>query len=89
MLTVLQGRARSGRTYRIIREVCGSVRAGRRAALIVPDQETFLYERQLCDALGGGFLRAEVISFNRLCAQIVRQSGRGGAVHLSDKGVRC
>lgn len=86
MLTVLQGRARCGKTYRIIREVCGSVKAGRRAALIVPDQETFLYERRLCDALGGGFLQAEVISFNRLCAQIVRRSGRGGAVHLSDQG---
>ena len=86
MLTILQGRARSGKTHRVLEAVCQSVKKGRQAVLIVPDQETFLYERRLCEALGGGFLQAEVISFNRLCMKIVRQSGRGGAVHLSDQG---
>ncbi len=87
MLEILMGRAGSGKTTRLIGEVC---RAGRERpqVLLVPEQASHEMERRLCRQGGGGAcLYAEVLSFTRLANRVSAQAG-GLARPVLDEGGR-
>lgn len=56
--------------------------------LLVPEQQSHGYERQLCDKLGASInLSAEVLSFTRLASRVETELG-GAAEKVLDKGGR-
>lgn len=85
MLHILLGRAKSGRTGIMAKRAGRDIVNGRRAAFIVPDQETFITEsRLLTENNFNGLMGTEVLSFNRLCQRIIKWSGRNPGVRLDD-----
>lgn len=79
------GRAGSGKTRRIYEALAENERRGRRSLLIVPDRATFETERELSRFLGGGLLFTSVVSFTRLAARVLGDSGDARA-YLSKQG---
>jgi ATP-dependent helicase/nuclease subunit B len=89
MLTLILGKAGSGKTAAVISEINTAVqqRQGRRM-LIVPEQYSHEAERELCAACGDSLsLYAEVFSFTGLARRLMSQLGGGAAKYL-DKGGR-
>ncbi len=87
MLTILLGRAGSGKTARMLEEIC---REGKRRpqVLLVPEQASHEAERRLCARGGDGVsLYAEVLSFTRLASRVSAQAG-GLARPVLDGGGR-
>ena len=87
MLRLITGKAKTGKTariYREIRERVGQKRAG--AVLIVPEQYSHEAERELCRACGDALsLYAEVVSFTAFARHVAAEVG-GIAVPYLDKG---
>ena len=87
MLTLLIGRAGSGKTEEILSRMGQQVHE-RPQLLIVPEQYSHDTERMLCRALGNkGAARAEVLSFTRLYSRVCDRAG-GGARPCLDAGGR-
>lgn len=89
MLTLILGKAGSGKTSAIIEEIRGAVerREGGRM-MIVPEQYSHEAERELCRVCGDSLsLYAEVFSFTGLARRLKSQLGGGAAKYL-DKGGR-
>lgn len=89
MLTLILGKAGSGKTSAIIDEIRASVerREGGRM-LLVPEQYSHEAERELCRVCGDSLsLYAEVFSFTGLARRLKTQLGGGAAKYL-DKGGR-
>lgn len=86
MLKLIIGRAGTGKSTQVLRDMCaqGSVRP---QVLIVPEQRSHETERALC-AVGGPTvsLWAEVLSFSRLCSRIFQYAGGAGADELDSGG---
>ena len=80
MIELITGRSGSGKSellYRYIREKCAD-----KAILIVPEQSSFYNEKKLIDDLGDKIAgRIEVLSFRRLCSNIMEE-------HKADAGKR-
>ncbi len=87
MLRLLLGRAGTGKTTSILRQIAASG-GTRRQLLIVPEQASHETERRLC-AVGGNqvSLYAEVLSFTRLGSRVLAQAG-GLAAPTLDPGGR-
>lgn len=87
MLKLIIGRAKSGKTARIMDEI--QARAGRSESgikLIVPEQYSHEAERELCRRCGDTMsLHAEVLSFTRLSRRIADMIG-GNRRFLSNSG---
>ena len=81
------GKARSGKTARIIKEIKETVQKGQgRALLLVPEQFSHEAERELCDACGDRLsLYAEVMSFSGF-ARWSRSVHGGSARNWMDNG---
>jgi len=89
MLRLILGRAGSGKTSRIMREIkhCGES-GEKRLCLVVPDQYSHNAERLLCEVCGNALsLYGEVLTFRRfasrvfdevggICGSVVDKSGR-------------
>ena len=73
-LTIWMGRSGSGKSARLYDRLCDHARRGERATLIVAEQYTFEAEKALCSRLGG-LLGVQVLSFSRLCEQVLREQG--------------
>ncbi|MGM9607555.1 MAG: PD-(D/E)XK nuclease family protein [Oscillospiraceae bacterium] len=87
MLTLLLGRAGTGKTNTILNRL-GEDSKVRPQLLIVPEQYSHDTERRLCKALGNaGARRAEVLSFTRLYSRVCDRAG-GGAAPCLDAGGR-
>jgi len=87
VLTLILGRAGTGKTTQVLRQLC--VRGQERPQiLIVPEQRSHETERTLC-AVGGAAVStyAEVLSFSRLANRIFQSAG-GGSVTELDAGGR-
>ncbi len=89
MLTLVLGRAGSGKTSYIYRELANKSAACQGGSiLIVPEQYSHDAERALAAACGDkGCLYAEVLSFSRLCSRVFAQTG-GLADRMLDNGGR-
>lgn len=89
MLRLLIGKARTGKTATMIKEIAAAVKekqGGR--IIIVPEQYSHEAERELCAACGDSMsLYAEVFSFTGLARRVMSTCG-GGAAKYMDKGGR-
>ncbi len=96
-LTLLLGRAATGKSGQIVKKLKEHQQAGQRAVLIVPEQYTYMQEMiltniqdetrsELADALDG-LLGIQVFSFQRLCERVLQLHGQ---VHpfLNTQGYR-
>lgn len=89
MLTLITGRAGTGKTSAVIQRINDAVQQheGKRM-LIVPEQYSHEAERELCRVCGDSLSHyAEVFSFTGLARRLMSQLG-GGAVKYLDKGGR-
>ena len=89
MLTLILGKAGTGKTAAVINEINAAVQRGEgKRMLIVPEQYSHEAERELCRACGDRLsLYAEVFSFTGLARRLMSQLG-GGAAQYLDKGGR-
>ncbi|MBP3540024.1 MAG: ATP-dependent nuclease subunit B, partial [Oscillospiraceae bacterium] len=89
MLTLITGRAGTGKTAAVINQIHAAVQRGEgRRMLIVPEQYSHEAERELCRVCGDALSRyAEVFSFTGLARRLQSQLGGGAAKYL-DKGGR-
>ncbi len=86
MLRILIGRARSGKSSRILREIAEKGDAGRQI-LIVPEHASYQAEVDLCTACGATASRhAEVLSFRRLAVRVLSVCGGLSEVALDAGG---
>ncbi len=87
MLTLILGRAGTGKTEGMLRQLCGNGRA-RKQYYLVPEQYSHEMERRLSQTGGPGTsLYAEVLSFTRLASRVFAQVG-GLNVPVLDNGGR-
>ncbi len=87
MLTLLLGRAGSGKTETMLRRL-GEQTQAQFQILVVPEQYSHDTERRLCKTLGNaGAARAEVLSFTRLYSRVCDRAG-GAAAPCLDAGGR-
>lgn len=89
MLRLITGKAGSGKTAAVIREIASAVAEKRGGIyMIVPEQYSHEAERELCRACGDSLsLYAEVFSFTALARRVAAQQGGAAAAYL-DKGGR-
>lgn len=84
MLKIISGPARSGKTYKILEEIKNSGKDS--LVLLVPEQDSHAAERALAAHCGPEVnLRAEVLSFTRLCSRVFTELG-GAADIIPDRG---
>lgn len=88
MLRLLIGRAGSGKSMQILREICARADAGRGdQLLLVPEQDSHRSERSLCAAGGGRIsMYAEALSFTRLANRVFARAGGLADPYLDDGG---
>lgn len=88
MLTIITGRAKTGKTGAVMDAVRQRVEAGKPSLLIVPEQYSHEAERELCAACGPAMsLYAEVMSFTGLARRVDQLLG-SAAQPLLDQGGR-
>lgn len=76
MLKFIYGRAATGKSYKIINDICADVISGKDTVLLVPEQFTFESERALLKALGNrASTDTKVLSFTRMYDEISRNVG--------------
>lgn len=76
MLTLILGRAGSGKTSYIMEGIRRRAEKGQKSVLIIPEQYSHDAERQLCDFCGDSVsLFAEVLSFSRLTNRVLAETG--------------
>jgi ATP-dependent helicase/nuclease subunit B len=76
MLTLILGRAGTGKTERMMDEICRRIAKRGRVFYIVPEQYSHEAERQLLRRCGDGLsLYGEVLSFTRLTHRVLAQTG--------------
>lgn len=85
MLQFIFGHAASGKTYEIVNRVSDCVKNGIQPVVLVPEQFSFEFEKQILRTLGdSGAQRVSVLSFSRLCDEIERTVGGICGKTLSD-----
>jgi ATP-dependent helicase/nuclease subunit B len=98
-LRFILGRAGSGKTTQVVREISQLLRddpLGDPILLLVPDQATLLYERLVaCGNRGSdvgagisGYLRLEVITFRRLIEKLLKDAGGSAIPEITPLGRR-
>lgn len=83
-VTLLLGRAGTGKSDRIAAALAAHKARGERALLLVDEQYTFEAERRLCTRLGG-LTGVQVTSFSRLAERLLEE--QGAPPFLSAQGV--
>lgn len=87
MMTLYTGRARSGKTHRLLEQIGRGAAQKRRQILIVPEMLSHEMERRLLQACGNPVSHyAEVLTFKRLAQRVLQQTGSEG--RLLDAGGR-
>ncbi|NLA88028.1 MAG: ATP-dependent nuclease subunit B [Clostridiales bacterium] len=88
MLTLVLGRAGSGKTSYIMNDFKDRIARGmKRLLYIVPEQYSHDAERQLLKICGDKLsLHGEVLSFSRLCSRVFAETGGLAAALLDDGG---
>lgn len=88
MLTLVLGRAGTGKTSYIMNDIRRRAAAGEtKLLLLVPEQYSHDAERQLCKICGDGLsLHGEALSFSRLCNRVFAETGGAADGSLDDGG---
>lgn len=88
MLKIYTGRARWGKTSRLLEEIGAGAAQGRRQILLVPEMLSHETERRLLQSCGNPIAHwAEVLTFKRMAQRILEESG-GVNQPLLDAGGR-
>ena len=89
MIRFITGRSGSGKSETVTREVCDLINnTGREVVVIVPEQETVVWERKFAGLLKpSSNLRLEVTNFTNLARSVFREYG-GLADSVIDDGSR-
>ena len=89
MLRVIMGKAGTGKSSAVMKEISSAVQRGQGGyILLVPEQYSHEAERELCEICGDSLsLYAEVLSFTGLSRRLNAELGGGAAKYL-DKGGR-
>ena len=86
MLTILIGRAKTGKSNLVLRRIA-ELGDSSRQILLVPEHASHLAEVDLCRVCGPTVSRhAEVLSFSRLCDRVLAAAGGGAEVELDAGG---
>ena len=86
MLTILMGRAKTGKSEQVLRRI-GELGDSSRQILLVPEHASHQAEVDLCRACGDTASRhAEVLSFRRLCDRVLTITGGAAQVTLDAGG---
>ena len=86
MLTILIGRAKTGKSNLLLRRIA-ELGDSSRQILLVPEHASHLAEVDLCRVCGPTVSRhAEVLSFSRLCDRVLAATGGGAEVELDAGG---
>ena len=86
MLTILMGRAKSGKSEWMLRRIA-ALGDSSRQVLLVPEHASYAAEMDLCRACGDTASRhAEVLSFRRLAARVLSVTGGLADVSLDQGG---
>jgi len=76
MLTLVLGRAGSGKSYEIYKRIGEHIKRGEQAVLIVPEQNTLQAERELIESINvQGLISAQVLSPSRLMDYVFKETG--------------
>ena len=76
-VTVVFGKAGSGKTARCLEEIRNWSAAGGKAILLVPDQATYSMERRFAAAMPGhGFMGTQIFGFSRLAFQVFQERNK-------------
>lgn len=87
MMTLYTGRARCGKTQRLLAEIGQGAAQGRRQILLVPEMLSHEMERRLLQVCGNPVSHyAEVLTFKRAAQRVLQQSGHTG--RMLDAGGR-
>lgn len=85
MLKFILGRALSGKSYEICRQIACCVNDGKSPVLIIPEQFSFESEKRILSLLGDADAqKVKVLSFSRLCDEVENISGGFGSGELTD-----
>lgn len=85
MLTLIAGRAGSGKTEYCVNRALELAKAGARVFIVVPEQSSYACERMLTAQSGGEWLaRVSVSSFRKLCEAVFESAGGGARRRLSE-----
>lgn len=88
MLNLIIGRSGSGKSERVREMIQNDIEAGKDVVLIVPEQETVIWERKMADRLPvSSNLILEITNFTRLANSVFRRFG-GLADTVIDDGSR-
>ena len=89
MLRLILGRAGSGKSETCLRQAASLASKGRGAMIVVPEQNSYAFERALALRLDGAAAPyARIKSFRSLCDDIFAEQG-GGARKRLDDATRC
>ena len=87
MLEILIGRAKTGKSRKVLESIAALAGAGRGQILLVPEHASHQAEVDLCRACGPTASRyAEVLSFRRLCDRVLTLTGGAAQVTLDAGG---
>ena len=91
-LSIVLGRAGAGKTEYVLREISDALAAapdGPPILLIVPEQATYVMERELASrTMQGAFSRVQVVGFRRLAEKVLAETGGASRPQISDLGKR-
>ena len=86
-ITVLYGRAGSGKTHACMETIKSLVKTGARAVLLVPEQFSYRTEKLLVGAAGAASSEtAEVLTFSRLAGRVFLQKSGAAKLPISAAG---
>jgi len=86
MLTILRGRANTGKTRRVLESICRKSDE-RGQILLVPDHASFAAEQDVCRYCGpSAAAKAEVLTFSRLSHRVVAETGGFEKISLDNGG---
>lgn len=89
MLSIISGRAASGKTEYLLNKLAAAVHKGEKAYLVVPRQYTFESDREKLRHLGNETgNKITVLSFDRIYELLTREYGRPVGERLTDSGAR-
>lgn len=79
-VTVVFGKAGSGKTALCLKEMQAWTAQGGKAIMIVPDQATYTMERRFASSMPGhGFMGTQIFGFSRLAFRVLQERGKDHA----------
>lgn len=86
-MRIYTGRARCGKTRRLLDDIAAGAAQGRRQILLAPEMMSHEMERRLLEHCGNPAARyAEVLTFKRMAQRILEAAGQGNQPLLDDGG---